>query len=362
MKKYILIFICCLSLISFIYADIYSDCTIYGNCNPVSSLSSSCSGSCPLNDSYVPYVGANKNVNLGIYNISTNLIHSNTFATYYGFDMLSGFLLNSNGNNVISLDGQIYDSSILNTPSLNFHDRSLTDNSPSHNNSLDWDNRFLLDNSGNIIVDWSSILNVKNITVTGNAYLNYLNVSSTATIDNIQFNKYGTASRILLPTNSFSYIGTDTGATWLGYCTGDGIWFFGVASGDIVVRGTNTKRLHLGVDNPNANAYPEMTFDINGIAVNTNYSVVAPSSRLNLPKGDVWANRSALKFTASPLLLTPEAGAIEYNATDIFITNNTNVRLKFATFNASKSGISAKGSTCTITEITNGIITGGSCV
>ena len=90
-NKLILIIILALFLISFVSAISYSDCSIYGNCAPVGTTGGDTYTNntyvnntyinetyedewinSTLNTSYVPYTGANQNVNLGNNNFTVN--------------------------------------------------------------------------------------------------------------------------------------------------------------------------------------------------------------------------------------------------------------------------------------------------
>jgi hypothetical protein len=66
-----------------------------------------------------------------------------------------------------------------------------------------------------------------------------------------------------------------------------------------------------------------MTLQNNG---NVGIGTTAPTARLNLPAGTATANTAPLKFTAGTNLTTAEAGALEWNGTNLFLTNSGNTR------------------------------------
>ncbi len=55
-------------------------------------------------------------------------------------------------------------------------------------------------------------------------------------------------------------------------------------------------------------------------------SISNPTSSLQLPAGSATANSSPLKFTAGTNLSTPEAGALEWDGINLFLTTNSNIR------------------------------------
>jgi hypothetical protein len=62
-----------------------------------------------------------------------------------------------------------------------------------------------------------------------------------------------------------------------------------------------------------------MTLQGNG---NVGIGTTAPTARLNLPAGTATANTAPLKFTAGTNLTTAEAGAVEWNGTNLFLTTS----------------------------------------
>lgn len=59
---------------------------------------------------------------------------------------------------------------------------------------------------------------------------------------------------------------------------------------------------------------------------NVGIGTSSPTSRLSLPAGTATANTAPLKFTSGTNLTTAESGAMEWNGTNLFLTNSSNVR------------------------------------
>lgn len=59
---------------------------------------------------------------------------------------------------------------------------------------------------------------------------------------------------------------------------------------------------------------------------NLGLGVLNPTARLNLAAGTATANTAPIKFTAGTNLTTAEAGALEWNGTNLFLTNSSNTR------------------------------------
>lgn len=66
-----------------------------------------------------------------------------------------------------------------------------------------------------------------------------------------------------------------------------------------------------------------MTLQGNG---NVGIGTTAPTARLTLVAGTATANTAPLKFTSGTNITTPEAGAVEWNGTNLFLTNSSNIR------------------------------------
>lgn len=78
-----------------------------------------------------------------------------------------------------------------------------------------------------------------------------------------------------------------------------------------------------------SNGTAKMTMDVNGsIGINT----VSPTAKLHLPAGTATASTAPLKFTSGTNLTTAEAGAMEYDGTNLFFTRSGTTRETF-TFN-----------------------------
>ncbi|MBK9718288.1 MAG: hypothetical protein IPO85_12410 [Saprospiraceae bacterium] len=59
-------------------------------------------------------------------------------------------------------------------------------------------------------------------------------------------------------------------------------------------------------------------------------STTSPTALLMLAAGTASANTAPLKFTSGTNLTTPEAGAVEYDASNLYITNGATVRFTIA--------------------------------
>jgi hypothetical protein len=66
-----------------------------------------------------------------------------------------------------------------------------------------------------------------------------------------------------------------------------------------------------------------MTLQANG---NVGIGTTAPTARLTLGAGTATANTAPLKFTSGTNLTTAESGAMEWNGTNLFLTNSSNIR------------------------------------
>jgi hypothetical protein len=66
-----------------------------------------------------------------------------------------------------------------------------------------------------------------------------------------------------------------------------------------------------------------MTLQGNG---NVGIGTTAPTAKLNLAAGTATANTAPVKFTSGTNLTTPEAGALEWNGTNLFLTTSGSVR------------------------------------
>ena len=97
-------------------------------------------------------------------------------------------------------------------------------------------------------------------------------------------------------------------------------------------------------------------------AGNLGIAVTSTTARLHLPAGTATANTAPLKFTSGTNLTTPEAGAVEWNGTNVFVTNSSATRqtvnqgltgsatIDFASTNAQNS----RDATITVTGATEG--------
>jgi len=58
--------------------------------------------------------------------------------------------------------------------------------------------------------------------------------------------------------------------------------------------------------------------------------LTTPTARLQLPSGSIAATTAPLKLTSGSLMTTPEAGAIEYDGTNLYFTDDTGTRRQLA--------------------------------
>jgi hypothetical protein len=72
---------------------------------------------------------------------------------------------------------------------------------------------------------------------------------------------------------------------------------------------------------------------------NVGIRVSSPSASLHLPAGTLNASTAPLKFTSGTLMSNPEAGAVEYDGTNLYYTDNTPTRYALV----SKTGTMASG-------------------
>lgn len=91
-------------------------------------------------------------------------------------------------------------------------------------------------------------------------------------------------------------------------------------------------------------------------------STTAPTSLLMLAAGTASANTAPLKFTSGTNLTTPEAGAIEYDASNLYITNSAAVRFTIAKMLSASAtldfGNTASGTSNDLTITVTGATTG----
>ena len=92
--------------------------------------------------------------------------------------------------------------------------------------------------------------------------------------------------------------------------TGTGIYQFGAVTGAPSLRRVNSTDLWLA--------------DANGTDLTSRFGIgTAPTARLHILEGTATAGFAPLKFNAGVNLGTPEAGAVEWNGTNLFITQTT---------------------------------------
>jgi len=113
-----------------------------------------------------------------------------------------------------------------------------------------------------------------------------------------------------------------------------------------------TSNVDLGVHN--------LTVDTNSLFVDSiNHRIgmgtLTPTAALHLKAGTATANTAPLKLTSGTLLTTPEAGAMEYNGTNLYFTLNT-IReiLATKTYTDTKLSLSAISDTKEISGFVEG--------
>jgi len=89
----------------------------------------------------------------------------------------------------------------------------------------------------------------------------------------------------------------------------------------------------------NNTAYALMYSTRNGFAVPTYFGDISTTAtaKVHIAAGTASANTAPLKFTSGTNLTTAEAGAVEYNGTDLFYTNSTPTRRTVANLDAAQT-------------------------
>lgn len=141
------------------------------------------------------------------------------------------------------------------------------------------------------------------------------------------------AAAALLGTNVSSCVAVGAGA--LALVTGNSNIAIGTNSGDNITSGTNNIVIGTNIDAQSATNNGQLSiqniiFGTGNTATGTSISsgnigiaVVAPSARLHLAAGTATASTAPLKLTSGTNLTTPEAGAIEFDGTNYFVTSST---------------------------------------
>jgi hypothetical protein len=89
---------------------------------------------------------------------------------------------------------------------------------------------------------------------------------------------------------------------------------FGIHVGDITSGTQTNKAYSLYISDQNSRSY---------INSNTGFGVLDPTARLHLAAGTATASTAPLKFTSGTNLTTAEAGAMEFNGTNLFFSPST---------------------------------------
>ncbi len=108
------------------------------------------------------------------------------------------------------------------------------------------------------------------------------------------------------------------------YVSGD----YAFAAGrEITVSGNNSMGFALN-DQNQANVTQASTMAILGGKVGID--VIAPSAKLHLPAGTATAGTAPLKLTTGVNLTTPESGAVEWDGTNLYVTQADGTRKTIA--------------------------------
>lgn len=120
----------------------------------------------------------------------------------------------------------------------------------------------------------------------------------------------------------------------------DGSWRFeGNGSGAYIGIGGDILFGNITAGTAGALAAPTQKMVIT-TAGNVGIGTMAPTATLHLKAGAAAVNKAPLKFTSGVNLTTPEAGAIEYDGTNLYYTDNTNTR---KTLGVTGAGITTLG-------------------
>lgn len=136
-------------------------------------------------------------------------------------------------------------------------------------------------------------------------------------------------------------------------------YFYNLGQNLLIGTGTTAKSLVFMTGGQTQSTNERMRIDGSG---NVGIGVTGPTALLHLKAGTATASTAPLKFTAGTNLTTPENGALEYNGTNLFITN-AGVRqtiLTAGTLNNNRIMVSSGGSITEAAALTNGQLLIGS--
>ena len=136
-------------------------------------------------------------------------------------------------------------------------------------------------------------------------------------------------------------------------------YFYNLGQNLLIGTGTTAKSLVFMTGGQTQSTNERMRIDGSG---NVGIGVNGPTALLHLKAGTATASTAPLKFTAGTNLTTPENGALEYNGTNLFITN-AGVRqtiLTAGTLNNNRIMVSSGGSITEAAALTNGQLLIGS--
>lgn len=343
---------------------------------------------------YIPYTGATTDVNLGSHNlITTGTLGAGTTTVTY-FTSSGDVNIGTTGNALLRQYGYITDVSA--TKFIQFQVSDVTDNyelSRQSANILGFDIQLPLivdgiTGSG----DWSTTgtLGAGAITGTslnltsalGASQQNSLNIGGTLTGTNLAtINFYG--NHVVVNDNTVnsdgdyyhSTYGTNSSVVFGGTnTTNDDLYMYGgsfSSSGDIGTSGTtkhyginvsaagtadNNYGVYISSSGATKNYGVYSVSGINYFVENIGVGVIAPSAVLHLKAGTAATSTAPLKFTSGTNLTTAEAGAMEYNGTQLYFTPSSTTR----NILAQVSGSTAIPSTYIPYATTNGYLTSSS--
>lgn len=192
-----------------------------------------------------------------------------------------------------------------------------------------------------------------NNAVLGAYGLYYPNATSAANVAIGVQSLYGTSANAV---SNNTAVGYRTGYV---VTTGSNNVLIGYQAGDALTSGSNNIVIGYDVDAQSASTSNQLTIGnaLFGVVIdgtNTTIStgrlgafVAAPTARFHLVAGAATANNAPLKFTAGTNLSTAEAGAMEWDGTNLFITQTTGPTRKTIAYTDSVSTLTVTDDTTT---------------
>ncbi len=136
-----------------------------------------------------------------------------------------------------------------------------------------------------------------------------------------------------------------SGSTLVGYSAGSNILtgangntLLGYKVGDNITTGSKNIVIGYDIDATTATASNTLNIgnlifgtEVNGVGTaistgNVGIGITDPKAILHLKAGTTAANTAPLKFTSGTLLTSPESGTVEYDGTNLYFTDSTNIR------------------------------------